>query len=1578
MPKKKHGKAYARLCRGGVPIAVLAMTLSAAFTALPSLAAAEQTVYFNNALSQYDRVEYTLVTPGGATRTGTMVSAGGKLLQIPQAVEIGSRITFTGYDSGTVYDTVSNYRVNSASREWGYDYVNFRWTSDTLTLGEDWDCYFAPPTLMYNRYGGYAAVTPGGAIAQRQFISAHGENRLDPAGATQAGIAKPETNASPLRPESAVSRTFYDAAYPMEGQTGSHTDVNRLAESSNAGEGKPAVSDAGTGIPAGTMVYQATATFYDYYSDWELAGKNLSDHTTSYPKKIEDAFSDRSQHNLSGSFSEGTSRISYVYMGNLWNQAVSEWYRENGASVPLYWGSNSWFTGNHRYETEDRNGNAFQETIRDTRGSTPVDVVLGQTYPHGDPYILYPVRADNFNADNFNLGAAYLYPAERQYLNTLYHVQDNNAANIAMGQSNSRGVAELVDISNGVVIPAGTAANAPYFDEAFIKGNNAFSAELGEVYKNVEFDFMYDPETGYYQYDSTRAKYATLLRQRSDGGYYMQYTGDGVKKGDTTDKDPNGSSQTIYQFYPFNSTATNDTFATENLMFGMKLDIPFTIMRNPEERQNSIFKFSGDDDVWISVDGEKVLDIGGTHTACGGFVDLKTGYAAMSSTYDPNTGVVVGGSVDPARSGTGSARTDIEKAAFALLSSVGIDPAMAGQPQTLSQAAFFDDRYSPVSGGTINFTYTIDGDYITVQFGDLNAVNESGKVTSQLSGGAARFRMTKLEGYGSSTQTPDEMYQDLESHMLTVYYMERGLNSSNFKLAFNLVENAKREVEKVWLDDLDHSNDSVTVDLYRADVIQTQTNTGSTTTQTVHKNGTFIWPADMVLVKGSAGSKTSALVPTGQRTKLDFGVHGDLIRRIDLTLSGMPLTWEFYSILRNSAMQLRIIKDGAEITQSCYNTDAQGQQYIMADPSHPAGRDGSNDKGGAGAPNFEIYFNPMQSITANSTPDSINFYSDGWLFEAQVWKEANWMGTNNRIYPTLYSVDENDENPEPLSGGVLESDGRILSTDDLRFILHHTARTKNWTNNQNDGIIYSFSADVVPKADAVRAEWKPNSGNRAYNLLGRSGDLHTNLNSGANNYATVDAYTGANISKTYTDSPLSLTDDAELYYYVASNAANRDKVGSSIWIPNDVRLYAQGSFDVFATYNYDVTEVVESPPVYRYSYTEPAFLTTVTLRDGDWSKLWENLIRIRQFPNDDNTTYPLKYYVRERGWHAEDNALVTGYETVYLKSDGTPASTELHTENQGGSIVEFELYNIDTEDGKLTIQNKPRTKLAVKKIWGTGAEVKDSIRVTVFNDRDNTTETLVLRADPAHPELSWYAELTDLALCTDTGQRIHYYAAEEDLGEDYDVRYSTEVTRVFGAANTEAYAFDETNSLTVTNNKKHVGPESFRLEIVKRSDSAAPKPLQGAVIRVEVSDDGSSFAPLGGDNGLYRTDADGKIPEITDLTAEGKTYRVSEYQAPLGYITSDEAFVFTVAQEADGTFRLVTQSEPDTLLDTAVIENDLLTVGLKNAALHTALPETGGSGTARHNAVCVLIILISAAGFVLTRSHKFQNLITKE
>ncbi len=81
-------------------------------------------------------------------------------------------------------------------------------------------------------------------------------------------------------------------------------------------------------------------------------------------------------------------------------------------------------------------------------------------------------------------------------------------------------------------------------------------------------------------------------------------------------------------FFPLNDSESNVLDAGyggasgkvgTNYYFGMRYDVEFALNGYDDDL---LYKFTGDDDLWVFLDGELVLDLGGIHPECGGDVDL--------------------------------------------------------------------------------------------------------------------------------------------------------------------------------------------------------------------------------------------------------------------------------------------------------------------------------------------------------------------------------------------------------------------------------------------------------------------------------------------------------------------------------------------------------------------------------------------------------------------------------------------------------------------------------------------------------------------------------------------------------------------------------------------------------------------------------------------------------------------------------------------------------------------------------------------------------------------------------------------
>lgn len=223
------------------------------------------------------------------------------------------------------------------------------------------------------------------------------------------------------------------------------------------------------------------------------------------------------------------------------------------------------------------------------------------------------------------------------WLNTLYEMNSklhNNTDHANVWKENDGSRRGLVDptLTNDTLTQNGHAA--PYFSETFLRGDNALDITLGSVYSNIRFPFTQN-ENGYWEYDSSTE--GRTLKQDPDGTYYMAKTG-AFYLNHGSEKE----SVITAAYMPFSETQPGygDTEKTAvrkeklNYMFGQRLDLTFTVpeggqvnMADPEQEENMqpvTFEFQGDDDCWIFIDGQLVLDMGGIHDAVRGTINFAT------------------------------------------------------------------------------------------------------------------------------------------------------------------------------------------------------------------------------------------------------------------------------------------------------------------------------------------------------------------------------------------------------------------------------------------------------------------------------------------------------------------------------------------------------------------------------------------------------------------------------------------------------------------------------------------------------------------------------------------------------------------------------------------------------------------------------------------------------------------------------------------------------------------------------------------------------------------------------------------
>lgn len=319
-----------------------------------------------------------------------------------------------------------------------------------------------------------------------------------------------------------------------------------------------------------------TSTLYDYYTDYELNGNNR------------------------GSYDKNSSTVSHRNWVPFreFDQALSDYYKNANAPYPLYTGH-------------------FQPG-----GGTNFSDIAGTLNLFG-----YNTNDRRFMAIN---NSQYNEDSQNNDNNHTYYAYQGLVAN-----KTSTGKADGAPLLNGTE----TAIVEPHFNKEFLLGKNSKNAKLGEVYENVKFPFtkvknLFGNETNvdYWCFDS---KDTTLYLkqdsgQNSDSKYFLQES--------TTNRDPSKNVSALsnpkdpYGYFPFNETATPGVFSTYNYGFGTKLQMDFTLTDDgmvetekadgTTEKTSIKFFFTGDDDVWVFIDGKLALDVGGAHGEVSGLLEF--------------------------------------------------------------------------------------------------------------------------------------------------------------------------------------------------------------------------------------------------------------------------------------------------------------------------------------------------------------------------------------------------------------------------------------------------------------------------------------------------------------------------------------------------------------------------------------------------------------------------------------------------------------------------------------------------------------------------------------------------------------------------------------------------------------------------------------------------------------------------------------------------------------------------------------------------------------------------------------------
>lgn len=340
-----------------------------------------------------------------------------------------------------------------------------------------------------------------------------------------------------------------------------------------------------------------TSTLYDYYTDYELNGNNRDNYNSTYYTPGE-----------KGGFASQRSWVVF----RQFDSALSDYYSNCNAQYPIYTG--------HFQPTYSNWGIKFEEI------SAALNLWgFNSAFKNENRFM----AINNSTINENNKGEYYDYAYQGL-------VESQTSTGDATGEPLLKDTKENTKVAE------------PHFDEAFLSGTNSKKAKLGDVYKNVAFPFtkrqIFNDDTGvdYWYFDSQDTT-LYLKQDTEQDQYFLKSSTDEQEREKSRNLESNSTSKTItkndktvssYGYFPFNETATGGVASTYNYGFGTKLQMDFTLTDdgmvetnkigedNKKVKTNIKFFFSGDDDVWVFIDGKLALDVGGAHGKVSGLLEF--------------------------------------------------------------------------------------------------------------------------------------------------------------------------------------------------------------------------------------------------------------------------------------------------------------------------------------------------------------------------------------------------------------------------------------------------------------------------------------------------------------------------------------------------------------------------------------------------------------------------------------------------------------------------------------------------------------------------------------------------------------------------------------------------------------------------------------------------------------------------------------------------------------------------------------------------------------------------------------------
>ena len=524
---------------------------------------------------------------GGATDKSFIYDSGKAFCYIYQTNDSGSWATPQGKNKIYFDATFSKMETNSPN-DAGGDY--------SIPAAGKTDVYYRAKGAGVNFVSGSMTQdSPNSNLYYVELNAAYTEIAFSQGDLTNDTISanNGQSTAWEIIPQTYENPCFYADTYDdsVYGKGPRSGYWDKKGEIRDAEKGKGKTNDPVVNVPPATFTPESNTkyintTLYDYYTDWELNGNNRDSYAATFNKQ---------------NFACHRNWVTF----RQFDQALSDYYNNSGATVPY-----PMYTGQFQpaaYDKDDGRlwGIGFAEVA---------DSLNLYGYSDEDKNKFMAVNNSTINVDGVGLNKD----------DTKYY---DDAFQGLTGDT----------LVNGEPVLYNTNLTVPYFNKDFLLKSNSKNAKLGEVYDNVSFPFTKrqgvfhngnESSVEYWYFDSND----TTLYLKQDTGnndYFLQKSEDNRNRSRNLKSNSDYHENGTFGFFPFNEHSTDHQASTYNYGFGAKLKFQFTMNEDGQvygtDGKTKVpikFFFSGDDDVWVYIDDELALDVGGDHGKVSGLLEF--------------------------------------------------------------------------------------------------------------------------------------------------------------------------------------------------------------------------------------------------------------------------------------------------------------------------------------------------------------------------------------------------------------------------------------------------------------------------------------------------------------------------------------------------------------------------------------------------------------------------------------------------------------------------------------------------------------------------------------------------------------------------------------------------------------------------------------------------------------------------------------------------------------------------------------------------------------------------------------------